>query len=126
MNFDGKWSSPGGDVKVFENEKYCLKWYGATKKKLLIVRDDEQQNLSERMQSLATKSVNINSKTSTAIGKENNMAELHIVHDLPRPQSLLLISKAHKLRLKLLISEYRKLYSSAVIGGGGGSADLYT
>ena len=38
---------------------------------------------------------------------------------LPRPQSLLLISKAHKLRLKLLISEYRKLYSSAVIGGGG-------
>ena len=58
-----------------------MKWYGATKKKLLIVRDDEQQNLSERMQSLATKSVNINSKTSTAIGKENNMAELHIVHD---------------------------------------------
>ena len=47
----------------------------------MIVRDDEQQNLSERMQSLATKSVNINSKTSTAIGKENNMAELHIVHD---------------------------------------------
>ena len=42
---------------------------------------------------------------------------------LPRPQSLLLISKAHKLRLKLLISEYRKLYSSAVIGGGGGSAE---
>ena len=81
LNFDGKWSSPGGDVKVFENEKYCLKWYGATKKKLLIVRDDEQQNLSERMQSLATKSVNINSKTSTAIGKENNIAELHIVHD---------------------------------------------
>ena len=34
-------------------------------------------------------------------------------------QSLLLISKAHKLRLKLLISEYRKLCSSAVIGGGG-------
>ena len=81
LNFDGKWSTPGGDVKVFENEKYCLKWYGGTKKKLLIVRDDEQQNLSERMQSLATKSVNINSKTSTAIGKENNMAELHIVHD---------------------------------------------
>ena len=81
LNFDGKWSSPGGDVKVFENEKYCLKWYGVIKKKLLIVRDDEQQNLSERMQSLATKSVNINSKTSSAIGKENNMAELHIVHD---------------------------------------------
>ena len=34
--------------------------------------------------------------------------------------SHLLLSKAHdhKLRLKLLISEYRKLYSSAVIGGG--------
>ena len=30
LNFDGKWSSPGSDVKVFENEKYCLKWYGAT------------------------------------------------------------------------------------------------
>ena len=37
LNLDGKWSSPGGDVKLFENEKYCLKWYGVAKKGLLIV-----------------------------------------------------------------------------------------
>ena len=30
-----------------------------------------------------------------------------VICNTPRPQSLLLISKAHKLRLKLLISEYR-------------------
>ena len=63
------------DVKLFENEKYCLKWYGVAKKKLLIVRDDEKQNLSERMQNLAAKSVNINPKASTEIGEENSMAE---------------------------------------------------
>ena len=35
----GKWTSPGGDTKQFSNENVTLKWSGASKKKLSIVKD---------------------------------------------------------------------------------------
>ena len=82
LNLEGKWSSPGGDVKIFDDKKYRLKWFGEDKQKLLIVREDKQQNLNERMQILSAKSVNINPTSGIENNsEETNMAELHEVHD---------------------------------------------
>ena len=59
-----------------------LKWYGEDRQKLLILRDDEQQNLNERMQSEAATSVNTNPTSGIEnYSEEINMAELHEVHD---------------------------------------------
>ena len=41
----GTWTSPGGEAKLFSDPNYTLKWYGKTKRKLVIVRDDCDQNL---------------------------------------------------------------------------------
>ena len=99
------WHSPSGGKWCFDSEQLKVTWYSksgticfdGTKAKDLcdkihsvllefdcqkkdqssnLKKSLEQQNLSERMQS-----VNINPKASTEIGEENNMVELHVVHD---------------------------------------------
>ena len=37
----GKWSSPEGETKLFKNTKISLKWFGQTRKKLIIEKDTE-------------------------------------------------------------------------------------
>ena len=37
----GKWSSPGGETKLFKNTEISLKWFGQTRKKLVIENDTE-------------------------------------------------------------------------------------
>ena len=53
LNLRGKWSSPGGEVKLFKDPKLSLKWYGKNKK-LVIVQDDEKQCLTNKLKTLAT------------------------------------------------------------------------
>ena len=37
LKFEGKWTSPGGDVKLVTNCDYIVRWYGRIKKKLSVV-----------------------------------------------------------------------------------------
>jgi hypothetical protein len=46
---NGKWSSPGGEVKLFTNPTFAFKWYGTTKKKIVIVTDNEELYLAEML-----------------------------------------------------------------------------
>ena len=39
----GKWSSPGGEVKLFVNSNVSFKRYGPTQKRLVILKDDHRQ-----------------------------------------------------------------------------------
>lgn len=51
----GKWSSPGGEVKLFcaEESKYIIKWYGLRSRKLIIQADDDKQYLKLEFQKLS-------------------------------------------------------------------------
>ena len=41
----GKWSSPGGEAKMFKSKNFSIKWYGPKKRKLIIVEDNEEELL---------------------------------------------------------------------------------
>ena len=45
LGLNGKWSSPGGEVKLFVNSNVNFKWYGPTQKRLVILKDDEENSL---------------------------------------------------------------------------------
>ena len=53
LNLRSKWSSPGGEVKLFKDPKFSFKWY-VKNKKLVIVQDDEKQCLTNKLKTLAT------------------------------------------------------------------------
>ena len=53
LNLHGKWTSPGGEVKLFTCNEHTLKWYGVNKKKLVVVRDDDQGSLVKKLKNLA-------------------------------------------------------------------------
>ena len=53
LNLRGKWSSPGGEVKLFKDSEVSIKWYGKNKK-LLIVQDDAKQSLTNKLKILAS------------------------------------------------------------------------
>ncbi|CAB4031831.1 Hypothetical predicted protein, partial [Paramuricea clavata] len=40
LHLPGKWTSPGGDAKSYSDENLKLKWSGPSKKKLLVVKDE--------------------------------------------------------------------------------------
>ena len=50
LNLHGKWSSPGGDVKQFTAEEFVLKWHGVTKRKIVLVKDSEENALKSMLQ----------------------------------------------------------------------------
>lgn len=57
LNIQGKWSSPGGDVKFFESDgegEFAIKWYGPRSKRILIQRDNQGQDLKLKFESLAS------------------------------------------------------------------------
>ena len=52
LNLRGKWSSPGGETKQFVSDEIVIKWYGPTKKKIVLVVDNKEGSLQSRLQSL--------------------------------------------------------------------------
>ena len=55
LKLQGKWSSPGGDVKLFcdEESKFSIKWYGQRSRKLIIQADSDEHYLKLEFQKLA-------------------------------------------------------------------------
>ena len=49
----GKWSSPGGETKLFKNTEIILKWTGQTRKKLIIEKDSEVNLVANTLKSLS-------------------------------------------------------------------------
>ena len=49
LDLKGKWSSPGGEVKLFVNSNVSFKWYGSTQKRLVILKDDEENSLIDAL-----------------------------------------------------------------------------
>ena len=41
LKIDGSWLSPRGEVKLFKSQNVILKWYGPTRKKLVVQEDRE-------------------------------------------------------------------------------------
>ena len=54
LGIDGQWKSTGGEVKKFTTKSYTLRWYGKTKQKLVIIQDDENESLQEKLVKFAT------------------------------------------------------------------------
>ena len=52
LNLRGKWSSPGGETKQFVSDEIIIKWYGPTKKKIVLVADNKENFLQNSLQSL--------------------------------------------------------------------------
>lgn len=49
----GKWTSPGGEVKLFTNVNFRLKWQGSSTKRLVIIKDDEENYLAKALRRYA-------------------------------------------------------------------------
>ena len=62
LKLQGKWTSPGGEVKLFTCNEYNLKWYGVNKKKLVVIRDNNKGSLVEKLKKLASLSSDQSSK----------------------------------------------------------------
>jgi hypothetical protein len=58
LNLHGKWSSPGGDVKQYTGEEFVLKWYGVTKRKIVLVKDSEENALKSMLQNFFCENLN--------------------------------------------------------------------
>ncbi len=58
LNLHGKWSSPGGDVKQYTGEEFVLKWYGVTKRKIVLVKDSEENALKSMLQNFVFENLN--------------------------------------------------------------------
>ena len=54
LNIEGQWLSLGGEVKEFASKNYTMKWYGKKKQKLVIIRDDVDESLREKLDKFAT------------------------------------------------------------------------
>ena len=51
LNLNGKWSSPGGETKVFKNTQITLKWFGQTRGKFIIETDNKVVQVAKTLQS---------------------------------------------------------------------------
>ena len=77
----GKWSSPGGETKLFKNTEISLKWFGQTRKKLIIEKDTEANLVTNTLNSLYNEAV-LNITNSTVMTCERlvyNKAEPALV-----------------------------------------------
>ncbi|CAB4004318.1 Hypothetical predicted protein [Paramuricea clavata] len=54
LGIDGQWKSTGGEVKKFTSKSFTLKWHGKTKQKLVVIQDDENESLQEKLVKSAT------------------------------------------------------------------------
>ena len=72
LNLHGKWTSPGGEVKLLTCNEHTLKWYGVNKKKLVVVRNDDKGSLVKKLKNLASLSGDQSSKQNgEAVRVEN-------------------------------------------------------
>ena len=71
----GKWTSSGGEAKLFSDPNYTLKWYGKTKRKLVIVRDDCDQNLRQKLSEMVilTDGENSHNKSNLALAEDKQL-----------------------------------------------------
>ena len=53
LGLSGKWTSPGGEVKLFTNANFRLKWQGSSIKRLVIIKDDEKDYLVKALRKYA-------------------------------------------------------------------------
>jgi hypothetical protein len=58
LNLKGKWSSPGGEAKLFCATKsdLVIKWFGWRSQKLVIQADNAENFLTQKFESLVNKS----------------------------------------------------------------------
>ena len=82
LNLDGKWSSPGGDVKLFVTASYSLKWYGRSRKKLMILSDDDDRTLENKLMEMASKEPDIVPNLYVGSEEESNMAVDRLVQNV--------------------------------------------
>ena len=52
LNIEGKWTSPGGEVKVFTTKDFIIKWTGKSMKKLIVIKDDSKKSMIEKLERL--------------------------------------------------------------------------
>ena len=66
LNLKGKWTSPGGDVKLFStaDSGFLIKWFGLRSQKLAIQADDDDKYLQKKFESL------VNRYESDRVGSE--------------------------------------------------------
>lgn len=55
LKLTGKWSSPGGETKLFKGTDVILKWFGPTRMRLVVEKDSERNFLANTLLSLYTK-----------------------------------------------------------------------
>ena len=57
LNLKGKWTSPGGDVKLFStaDSGFLIKWFGLRSQKLVIQADDDDKYLHKKFESLVNR-----------------------------------------------------------------------
>ncbi|CAB4005959.1 Hypothetical predicted protein, partial [Paramuricea clavata] len=76
LGIDGQWKSTGGEVKKFTSKSYTLKWHGKTKQKLVVIQDDENETLQEKLVKSATlgnfKVYDVGQRSET-IGNKNTL-----------------------------------------------------
>ena len=70
LKLEVKWTSPGGDTKLFTSCDYIVKWYGRIKKKLAVFLDDHNQSLVDKLEKFATV-FSDKSSINTEVGQEN-------------------------------------------------------
>jgi hypothetical protein len=54
LNIEGKWTSPGGEVKVFTTKDHIIKWTGKSTRKLVVMKDDSKQSVSKKLERRVT------------------------------------------------------------------------
>ena len=53
LGLSGKWTSPGGHVKLFTNLNFRLKWQGSLIKRLVKMKEDERNYLAKALRKYA-------------------------------------------------------------------------
>ena len=80
LNIEGKWSSPGEETKLFTSANCLMKWYGKSRKKLVVVKDDK--NLMEKLSKFAIPIEDKRQGDDEYGGTECNLAVHKIVENL--------------------------------------------
>ena len=88
LKLSGKWSSPGGEIKLFTSDSLSLKWQGKTKKLIIVTgKSTETSNLIELRTSFCNVGVNVQSAKIQSKGscrKETtyNMADPKFIEEV--------------------------------------------
>ena len=79
---DGKWSSPGGDTKMYENQGVAIKWHMKTQ--TLAVHEDENSLIEEKLMSMAL----ISKKLASNLVNNDSDQNVHVdeTTNCPSPQ----------------------------------------